>query len=108
LYRLLGRFLSDHVFLFWRFVSFLPGGFSEHVFPDYMFESSSLIFIGTRVLLLETCIVLAVFSEHVFPNYTFVSCSLVFFEARAPGVPVLLLNACPVYAGSFSGAPVLI
>jgi hypothetical protein len=30
------------VFLFWRFVSFLAGEFSEHVFPDYMFESSSL------------------------------------------------------------------
>jgi hypothetical protein len=96
------------VFLFWRFVSFLAGGFSEHVFPDYMFVSSSLIFIGTRVLLLETCIVLAVFSEHLFPSYTFVSCSLVFVEERAPGVPVFFLDACPVYAGSFSGAPVLI
>ena len=99
------------MFSFWRLVSFLPV-FAEHVFPGYMFASSSLVFIGARVLILETCIVLAVFSEHVFLGYKFVSCSLVLSKhvllSWKLGIHIFLLDVCTVYPGGFSGGPVLI
>ena len=54
-------FILEHLFYFWKSASFLAGLlFSEHVLPGYKFVSSSLLCIGARVLILETCIVLAV------------------------------------------------
>ena len=52
LYRL-RWFLAEHVFSFWRLVSFLPGFFPEHVFPGYKFVSCSLVFVEARAPILE-------------------------------------------------------
>ena len=53
-------FISEHLFYFLKSVSFLAVFFllfSEHVFPDYKIVSSSLVFGGARVFILETRII---------------------------------------------------
>jgi hypothetical protein len=49
-----------------------------------MFASSSLVFIGARVLILETCIVLAVFFRTRVPRLQVCIVFAGFFQARAP------------------------
>ena len=84
--------------------------FSEHVFPDYKIVSSSLVLGGARVFILETRIIFTWFFSRT--RVTRLQVCIVFAgicrSTCSNSGSLEYLDVCTVYAGGFSGAPVLI